>query len=560
MLVLLGATVAAGKQPFQPVTAGVIAATAIGVLLWARAAQLTIANTRASRRDLRAQAALAALPILASAIVVGGLVGPAATFGRDADAFDPRDHVLPPLVPSQATDPLELLALRSEQPDTVLFTVRGDDPLITRLVTLSTFDGVRWSSAGTFARVGVELPVAPRPAMPTTAVRATIVVQELDSVWLPTVPDTVELRGAAALAEAQSGSVLAAGPATSYDVIAEVATPSVDELATLAFAADPVHSELPAGMPAVLQEMAATATDGAPTPLATVVFLQRYLQLNFAVDDEAVAGQSYGHLVRAFAEDGVAADAQFAMLFATLARAVGVPTRLAVGFLPGVEFEPGVRAVRAADVRVWPEVHFDGGGWVAFDPTPDTTGTSLGVGGGSGIAVQESEIPSPILSGNGEVVRSPAVTVPVNQRAWWVIPAVIVAGLGALTTVAASAIVTLKWRRTRRRRRGTADERVVGAWHDVLERFAEHGVATSPASTVEDVAASDPAGVLLTDAIAPVNAVLYAGGAATDAVADRVWRQRDHTVRALRRSRSRSRRMCARFDPRPLWSASRSRR
>jgi hypothetical protein len=233
---------------------------------------------------------------------------------------------------------------------------------------------------------------------------------------------------------------------------------------------------------------------------------------------------------------------------------------LAVGFLPGVEFEPGVRAVRAADVRVWPEVHFDGVGWVAFDPTPDTTGTSLGVGGGSGITVRESEIPSPILSGDGEVVRSPAVTAAVSQRAWWVIPGVVAAGFVALTTLAAGSIAMLKWRRTRRRRLGTADQRVVGAWHDVLERFAEHGVATSAASTVEDVAASDPAGVLLTDAIAPVNSVLYAGGTATDAIADRVWRQRDHTVRALRLSRSRSRRMCARFDPRPLWPATRSRR
>jgi hypothetical protein len=224
-----------------------------------------------------------------------------------------------------------------------------------------------------------------------------------------------------------------------------------------------------------------------------------------------------------------------------------------------VDFEPGVRAVRAADVRVWPEVHFDGVGWVAFEPTPATTGTSLGVGGGSGITVRESEIPSPILTGNDDVVRSPAVTPAPSDRSWWMAPMMVAAALVAVGAFSAAMVATLKWRRTVRRRRGSPHDRVVGAWHDVLERFAEHGVPTSAASTVEDVAASHPAGVLLTDAIAPVNSVLYANATTTEAIADRVWRQRDHTLRALRRSRSRSRRLCARFDPRPLLPVPRSR-
>jgi len=51
-------------------------------------------------------------------------------------------------------------------------------------------------------------------------------------------------------------------------------------------------------------------------------------------------------------------------------RAVGVPSRLAVGYAQG-DFEPDLRqyVVSAADSHAWPEVFFPGFGWVEFEPT-----------------------------------------------------------------------------------------------------------------------------------------------------------------------------------------------
>jgi hypothetical protein len=61
---------------------------------------------------------------------------------------------------------------------------------------------------------------------------------------------------------------------------------------------------------------------------------------------------------------------QYASAFATLARSLGYPTRVVVGFLPGAAAEGGGYVVRGTDAHAWPEVYFAEFGWVAFEPTP----------------------------------------------------------------------------------------------------------------------------------------------------------------------------------------------
>ncbi|MDR1264981.1 MAG: transglutaminaseTgpA domain-containing protein [Propionibacteriaceae bacterium] len=60
----------------------------------------------------------------------------------------------------------------------------------------------------------------------------------------------------------------------------------------------------------------------------------------------------------------------YATAFALMARAVGLPVRLAVGFASGRPLEGGRREIRGLDAHAWPEVYFEGAGWVAFEPTP----------------------------------------------------------------------------------------------------------------------------------------------------------------------------------------------
>jgi hypothetical protein len=52
-----------------------------------------------------------------------------------------------------------------------------------------------------------------------------------------------------------------------------------------------------------------------------------------------------------------------------LARAEGIPARMAIGFLPGSRSGSSY-LVRASDAHAWPELYFEGSGWVRFEPTP----------------------------------------------------------------------------------------------------------------------------------------------------------------------------------------------
>ena len=64
--------------------------------------------------------------------------------------------------------------------------------------------------------------------------------------------------------------------------------------------------------------------------------------------------------------------AHFATTMAVMARHVGLPTRVAVGYLPGfIDPMTGTHTVRNGDAHAWVEVHFEKHGWVAFDPTPN---------------------------------------------------------------------------------------------------------------------------------------------------------------------------------------------
>ena len=61
----------------------------------------------------------------------------------------------------------------------------------------------------------------------------------------------------------------------------------------------------------------------------------------------------------------------FASAMAVMLREIGIPSRYAMGFLPG-EFNDvgGDYIIRASDAHAWVEVFFPGYGWLTFDPTP----------------------------------------------------------------------------------------------------------------------------------------------------------------------------------------------
>jgi transglutaminase-like putative cysteine protease len=68
---------------------------------------------------------------------------------------------------------------------------------------------------------------------------------------------------------------------------------------------------------------------------------------------------------------------QFAFAYAILARLLGIPSRVVIGFTGGIRQRDGDWLVTTADAHAWPEVFLAGAGWLRFEPTP---GGAIGQG------------------------------------------------------------------------------------------------------------------------------------------------------------------------------------
>ncbi|RNI20263.1 transglutaminaseTgpA domain-containing protein [Flexivirga caeni] len=111
---------------------------------------------------------------------------------------------------------------------------------------------------------------------------------------------------------------------------------------------------------------------------------------------------------------------QFATAMIMLARADGIPARMALGFLPGVPAPNGLYTVTQSNAHAWPELYLDGMGWTRFEPTPGdrsgvppsyTTTVDAGHGGGH-VPGQRSSTTAPSQRPSVSSHPAPIVTSP----------------------------------------------------------------------------------------------------------------------------------------------------
>lgn len=100
--------------------------------------------------------------------------------------------------------------------------------------------------------------------------------------------------------------------------------------------------------------------------------LEQYLLTNYDYDLRVSPLSRTGDVVESFLfERGAGYCAQFATAMAVMARAVGLPARVAIGYVPGrYSSLTGAHTVRLQDSHAWVEIKFVEHGWVPFDPTP----------------------------------------------------------------------------------------------------------------------------------------------------------------------------------------------
>lgn len=199
---------------------------------------------------------------------------------------------------------------------------------------------------------------------------------------------------------------------------------------------------------------------------------------------------------------------QYASAMIMMARSLGIPARMAVGFLPGTE-QAGRHFVHANDAHAWPELYFPGMGWTRFDPTPSSRSGSAPPYAPDVADDSASPEPTPSTSSSTSTSTStpPTPSAPSTPAAQKDAPedgsnvlATIVKVLSGLALVAALlSILPLAGRRERERLRRSAQTRAEtaeGEWHDIAWRMRDLGLplaaGLSPRATYERFAQDHP--------------------------------------------------------------------
>jgi transglutaminase-like putative cysteine protease len=128
-------------------------------------------------------------------------------------------------------------------------------------------------------------------------------------------------------------------------------------------------------MPPIVKELADRAVGSADTPYHKAVALQNWFLDNFQYSTKVRSGHSTS-LIEQFLHKKVGYCEQFAATMAVMARMLDIPARVAVGFTAGQKQSDGSFVVKAHDRHAWPELYFEGVGWIRFEPTPSIDGTN----------------------------------------------------------------------------------------------------------------------------------------------------------------------------------------
>jgi hypothetical protein len=256
-----------------------------------------------------------------------------------------------------------------------------------------------------------------------------------------------------------------------------------------------------------LRRIAKAHTVGATTPLQKAQDLESWFLKNFSYSTKpGLPARNW--LPTFLTSDQRGFCSQFAQAFAVLARLVGIPSRIAVGYTGGtpVSVHGGTWQVTTKDAHAWPELYFTDEGWLRFEPTP--TGAA-----GQATAIVPAyagvgSTPSPKFNPNTGSTSSP-LTTPADKR-HQVSPRLDHGAGGGFTPasrgrdsglwlaigIPAAVFLLIAWPAlirlaTKRRRWLTAASDAAlarAAWRELTDDLADYGLGFQPAETPRAVA------------------------------------------------------------------------
>ncbi len=376
---------------------------------------------------------------------------------------------------------------------------RDNAPVYLRLAVLENFTGKTWSpnpaDGGPLGFTAVpQAPGAPESADGTTT--STTITPASESA----IGDRLPLPYPATSVTGVQGrfrwedrgltlSRFGAGAVGSYVVrSAKVdATPSQLRAASVSVpAGDEESLALPSNVPSIIRTTAERWTRNASKPYDIALAIQNQLRNGaFSYDEQTPAEQGYDGdglgVIAKFLSVKAGYCIHYASTMAVMARLEGIPARIVVGYQPG-EAKAGTnaRSVSSDDLHSWPELYFDGIGWVRFEPTP-----------GRGAVPSYAPLPSSNVTTTptaGASSAAAATPVPTDSAAAnstngggaGVALGALLRGGGIVLLIGALlALPGLLRRAIRRRRLGRIEQDgPAGAWRELLDTARDLGLPT----------------------------------------------------------------------------------
>ena len=334
------------------------------------------------RRALLGGGAAIAAVALAGALAAGPVLG-----SNDDPVIDLSEAVERGRRPSGRVVISPLVDIRGRlvgQADTVMFRVRAEERSYWRLTALDEFDGQVWTSRADYAARPTRLPSLFQSGSSVEESVQEFSIEQLGAVWLPAafeprsvVSETIDISYEPSSSTLIVGRSLASSNNLSYTVTSALPRFDAEALTSIPLDAplEPPadsYTSLPSDFSSRVRELAAQLTEGAGSGYEQALALQSFFRSGGFVYDANVTPGHSGNRIEEFLSNRRGYCEQFAGTFAAMARSVGLPARVAVGFTVGEADpdDPNLYVVQGKHAHAWPEVHLAGVGWVAFEPTP----------------------------------------------------------------------------------------------------------------------------------------------------------------------------------------------
>ena len=318
--------------------------------------------------------------------------------------------------------------------DIPLVYVKTDDsaPSYLRTTVLDDFTGSSWQPTDrdfdSTSAIDGQLP--PPPGLTSTAPVASHnwqirVSESFGSQWLPLPyptgkldvddkwrfdPETLDVIGV--------GNTNASG--LTYNATA--LSPRIDSTALREAAAPPASlrarmTDLPNGLPAVFQRTAREVTKAAKNDFDRAVMLQDWFRTvgGFEYSLRPSSGTGASTLQKFITTDRVGYCEQFSAAMAVMARSLNIPARVAVGFLRA-DRDKDTFVFSAHDLHAWPELYFDGVGWIVFEPTPQDRTSAAPSYTTQALGQNPTDVPSASATATAQPTNQKPDVVPREQR------------------------------------------------------------------------------------------------------------------------------------------------